>query len=113
MGSRSNTKKFIRIAAIFLALQALSMNAFANPDYPINDDDTILVDQQPSTKIPYSKIVRAVIHKVFSVDSDRIMTFGGNGETSIARSFSDYVDRTRTRVKVKEDEVEFELKLNF
>jgi len=113
VGTRSNTKKFIWIAAVFLALQGLSANALANPGHTASDDDTILVDQQPSTKIPYSKIVRAMIHKVFDVDSERIMTFGGNSETSIARSFSDYVDRTRTRVKVKEDEVELELKLNF
>ena len=41
------------------------------------------------------------------------MAFGGKGEGKVARSFSDYVDRTRTRFKVKEDEVELEFKLKF
>ncbi len=92
---------------------SFSANTYANPNIPANDEETILVDQQPSTKIPYRKIVRAVIHRVFNFDSERIMTFGGKGEGKIARSFSDYVDRTRTRFKVQEDEVELEFKLKF
>lgn len=113
MKRKTNRKQSIGIAAFLAALLSFSANTYANPNIPANDEDTILVDQQPSTKIPYSKIFRAVIHKVFNFDSERIMTFGGKGEGKIARSFSDYVDRTRTRFKVKEDEVELEFKLKF
>lgn len=113
VGKKLSNTQFIGIAALLTALLSFSANTYANPHIPVSDEDTILVDQQPSTKIPYSKIVRAVIHKVFNFDSERIMTFGGKGEGTIARSFSDYVDRSRTRFKVKEDEVELEFKLNF
>jgi proteasome assembly chaperone (PAC2) family protein len=113
VGKTPNSKQASGIAALLAVLLSFSTISVANPHIPANDEDTILVDQQPSTKIPYSKIVRAMIHKVFNFDSERIMTFGGKGEGKIARSFSDYVDRTRTRFKVKEDEVELELKLNF
>lgn len=113
MGNKTISTQLIGIAALLAAVLSFSANTQANPHIPASEEDTILVDQQPSTKIPYSKIVRAMIHKVFNVDSERIMTFGGKGQGRIARSFSDYVDRTRARFKVKEDEVELEFKLKF
>ena len=113
MGKTLNIKHFLGSVAITMAMLTMSANTYANPNIPMSDEDTILVDHQPSTKIPYSKIVRAVIHKIFDVDSEQIMTFGGNGGSTVARSFSDYVDRTRTHFKVKEDELELEFKLKF
>jgi hypothetical protein len=113
---RQHNNKAKKIAGIFafaLALFSTSSHCLANPNIPISEDDTILVDQQPNTKIPYSKIVRTVIKKFFNLDSEQLMTFGGNSSKQVARSFSDYVDRTKTKVKVKEDEIEFELKLQF
>ena len=116
MGTTVYLKHIFGIAAVIFAMLSLSANSYANPNIPMSDEDTILVDKQPSTKIPYSKIVRAMIHKIFDIDSEQIMTFGGNGGNGgkdIARSFSDYVDRTRTQFKVKQDEVELEFKLKF
>lgn len=110
----SNQNKTRYLACTVALITALSCTtAYASPNLPVSEDETILIDQQPSNKIPYSKIARALIKKIFQFHSQKIMTFGGSSSDSVARSFTDYVDRTKTRFKVKEDEVEVEFKLQF
>lgn len=111
MFKQCKTKHLTRVVALVAALSCSSL--YASPNLPVSEDETILIDQQPSNKIPYSKIARALIKKIFQFDSQSIMTFGGSTSSSVARSFTDYVDRTKARFKVKEDEVEVEFKLQF
>lgn len=98
---------------LFLCLLGLSLNVQAIPSVPYDDEDTILIDRQPSNKIPYSKIVRAFAYKLFRIDSEKLTTFGSGKTNNVVRHFSEYADRTKTKFKVKRDEVELEFKLNF
>jgi len=109
----NNKMKHLTCTVALITALSCSTAIHASPNIPVSEDETILIDHQPSKKIPYSKIARALIKEIFQFDSQKIMTFGGSSSNSVARSFADYVDRTKTRFKVKEDEVEVEFKLQF
>lgn len=80
----------------------------------LNDEDTILVDKQPPPqKVSYSRIVRKIAKRLFKFDADAMLTFGQGKRNNIARSFSDFADRSKYRLNVKEDEVEVKFSLNF
>ena len=111
--SLSFLKQLSCIFAVALTLCGVASVAQATPNVPAADEDTILIDRQPSNKTPYSKIVRAVIYKIFEVDSEKIMSFGADAKRDVVRRFADYADRTRTKFKVKEDSVELEFKVHF
>lgn len=78
------------------------------------DEETILVEKQPSETIPYSSIVKKISREIFSIDAEQLVTFGGNPhKCNIVRSFADLKDRTRYRLNVRPEEVEVKLLLEF
>lgn len=109
---QESTKRTSCILALMCSLGMASL-ASANPHVPYDDDETILIDYQPSSKIPYSKIVRAVSKHFFNFDSDSLVTYGTGNRASVARNFSDYMERTRTRLNVREDKIELNVKMHF
>jgi len=76
-------------------------------------DDTILIEKEVSQKIPYGRIAKAVVKRLFKVDVQKMFTGGKNRKTACVRNFSEYVDRTKYRVAVKKDKVELKFSLNF
>jgi hypothetical protein len=76
-------------------------------------DDTILIEKEASTKIPYSRIAKAVVNHVFNVNVQQMFSGGKNNKTACVRNFSEYADRTKYRVGVKKDKVEVKFSLNF
>lgn len=78
-----------------------------------NGDDTILIEKEGSSKIPYSSIAKAMFDHFFKVDVQKMFTGGKNLKTASVRNFSDYADRTKYRVGVKQNEVELKFSLNF
>lgn len=79
----------------------------------LEDEDTILIEKQPSQKIPYSKIVRKLSKRLFNFDTYQVLTFGKGKRNSVARSFQDFADRSKYRLNVRRDEVELKYTLNF
>lgn len=76
-------------------------------------EDTILIEKEVSTKIPYHKIAKSFIKHFFKVDAQNLLAFGKGRTDSVIRSFNDLGERTKYRFKVKEDEVEIKMTLNF
>jgi len=76
-------------------------------------DDTILIEKEVSKKIPYSRIAKAVVSRLFNVDVQKMFTGGNNRKTACVRNFSEYADRTKYRVGVKKDNIEVKFSLNF
>ena len=76
-------------------------------------DDTILIEKEVSNKIPYSRIAKAVVNRLFKVNVQKMFTGGKNRKTACVRNFSEYADRTKYRLGVKKDKVEVKFSLNF
>jgi len=76
-------------------------------------DDTILIEKEVSQKIPYGRIAKAVVNRLFKVDVQKMFTGGKNRKTACVRNFSDYADRTKYRMGIKKDKVELKFSLNF
>lgn len=106
-------KFFLNSSVLVLTLALLSISFHSQAASGMSDEDTILVEKQPSQKIPYSKIARKIVQRLFHFDTSSIMSFGQGKKNSIARSFSDFADRSKYRFNVKRDEVEVKFLLNF
>jgi len=85
----------------------------ASAAYQTGDDDTILVEKQPSQKIPYHKILKSITKQLFKFDSESVFSFGKGKSTRVVRSFGDLVDRSKTRFNIKRDKIEVKFSLNF
>jgi len=83
--------------------------------FPLSNggDDTILIEKEVSKKIPYSRIAKAVVNRLFKVNVQKMFTGGKNRKTACVRNFSEYADRTKYRFGVKKDKVEVKFSLNF
>lgn len=79
----------------------------------LEDEDTILIEKQPSQKIPYSKIVRKLGKQLFNFDTSKVLSFGKGKRKSVARNFSDFAERSKYRFNVRKDEIELKYTLNF
>lgn len=99
------TNNFLTASALVLAFvfSGASLPAYAN--HSLEDEDTILVEKRPNEKIPYSKIVRKLSKKLFGFDPRTVTHFGKGRKQGVAKSFSDYMDRSKYRVKVRGDKV--------
>jgi len=109
---RTNIKTFIQTVLLCTSMIFMSSYATAAPGTPSSDEDTILVDYQPSNKVPYGRIASKVFKKLFNFDSERLMTFGGHNSSKVARTFSEYAARGKTRFKIKHDQIALEYKLD-
>lgn len=115
---RSNTFTFA-----YKGLQRLALGSFLclsvsfamaqSDDIHYGGDDTILIEKEVSTKIPYNKIAKAMIDHFFKVDVQSMFAGGKNLKTACVRNFSEYADRTKYRVGVKKDELHLKFSLNF
>jgi hypothetical protein len=106
--------KTLQKMALLLLLCLGTSFASAQPNaISKNGDDTILIEKDGSSKVPYSHIAKAVFDHLFKVDIQKMFSGGKNLKTACVRNFSDYSDRTNYRIGVKQDEVEFKLSLNF
>ncbi|TNC81474.1 MAG: hypothetical protein C9356_09095 [Oleiphilus sp.] len=107
------TKSLFGFPTILLAASLTGAPALSQAAYQYEDEDTILVEKQPSTKIPYSKIVRKIGKRLFSFDTHKITHFGKGKRAGVVRNFRDYLDRSKYRVHLKEDKVSLKFTLNF
>lgn len=85
----------------------------ADSHYPADDDETILIERQPSTKIPYHTILKKIGQHFFKLDTEALTSFGEGKNASVVRHYSQYLERSKTRIKVKTDEVQVKFSLNF
>ena len=107
------SKSLFSLSAFALAIALTGVSFSAHAGYQYEDEDTILVEKQPNTKIPYSKIIRKISQKLFSFDTHKISHFGKGKKSGVVRNFGDYLDRTKYRVNVRDDRVVFKVKMNF
>jgi len=110
----SNIKKApcVLILALILSLNATFACA---QSYSLSNggDDTILIEKQPSQKIPYARIARAFAKRLFDINVETMFSGGKNKKTAVVRNFSEYSDRTKYRLGVRKDRVEMKFSLNF
>lgn len=96
---------------LMISLTGTPMHSYAYSHF--EDEDTILVEKQPSQKIPYAKIIRKIGKRLFQVDTYKIASFGQGKTTKVMRNLKDFAERSKYRVNVREDELEFKYTLNF
>ena len=98
---------------------AISTQAFCSGHNSIphnfgGDEDTILIEKQEgSKKIPYGLIARKLGQHFFNFDARDLVTFSLKPERRIARSFTDYLERSKYRVDMRKDKFELKYSLNF
>jgi len=92
--------------ASFVSAQSYSLSNYGG-------EETILIEKEVSQKIPYSRIARAVVKRIFNVNVESMFTGGKNKKTAFVRNFSEYADRTKYRLGVRKDKVEVKFSLNF
>lgn len=102
------------IASLLFLLACMGAQGLsADSQYPSNDEDTILIERKPSTKIPYSKILRKFGQYFFKIDTETLTSFGAGKNTSVVRHYSQYLERSRTRIKLNSEEIKIKFALNF
>ena len=107
-------KQFIRCGICALTLALFSQASLAqNFIGPNGEEDTILIEKEVSTKIPYHLLLKKLSSRMLQFDADALVTFGKGRTDHIVRSFSDVAERVKTRVNVDRDEVELKFSLNF
>ena len=77
-----------------------------------NDEDTILIEEQASFKISYSKAIKAACKNLLGFDLDSYFTGGKNKRSMVIRHLDDLSERTYYRLKLNQDEVTFNFTLN-
>lgn len=107
------TKSLFGVPAFMLAVSLTGAPAMSQAAYQYEDEDTILVEKQPSTKIPYSKIVRKIGKRLFSFDTHKVTHFGSGKRSGVVRNFRDYLDRSKYRINIKDDKVSLKFTMNF
>jgi hypothetical protein len=108
------TAKRASITAVVLLISSLGAQSLkADSHFPMGDDETILIEYQPSTKIPYHKILRKIGQHFFKVDTEALTSFGSGKSSSVVRHYSQYLERSKTRFNVKTDEVRVKFSVNF
>jgi len=116
---QSNEQSFIVkvIKRLILPLILTCCASFVNAQsYSLSNyggEETILIEKEVSQKIPYSRIARAVVKRIFNVNVESMFTGGKNKKTAFVRNFSEYADRTKYRLGVRKDKVEVKFSLNF
>lgn len=110
------TKPTLQHIAFMFMLSGMSLvssHGYAGYLDIADDEDTILVEWRPMTKIPYNRIVRQLSKKLFNFDTQNALSFGEGRRQNVARNFSDYLDRSKTRLNVRRDEIEVKFRVNF
>lgn len=105
---------------LFMCLFSLSLHSKADGfDYHSdthywsgNDEDTILVEEEASFKISYSKAIKAACINLLDFDIDSFFSGGKNKHSEVIRQFSDLSERTYYRLRLDQDEVAFKFTLN-
>jgi len=110
---KPNLCSLISASTMALMLSLTSVPALVSASNYYEDEDTILVEKQPSQKIPYSKIVRKIGKRLFKVDTHKVFHLGKGKKSGVARTFSDFADRSKYRVNVRRDKVVLKFTMNF
>lgn len=107
-------KQVIRNTLICISVMLGSAQACAQSFIgPAGEEDTILIEKEVSTKIPYHLILKKLSSRMFEFDTDAFVTLGKGRTDHIVRSLADVRERVKTRFNVDRDEVEVKFSVNF
>ncbi len=110
----STGKTLLRNLICLLALMVASSSLYADSFLgPAGEEDTILIEKEANTKIPYHLILKKFSNRMFQFDTEHLISFGKGRSDHIVRSFADIRERFKTRVNVDRDEVKLNMSVNF
>ncbi len=98
------------VSALILGSAQLHAQSFAGP---AGEEDTILIEKEVNTKIPYHLILKKLSSRMFQFNADALVTLGKGRTDHIVRSLADVRERVKTRLNVDRDEVAVKFSVNF
>lgn len=118
--STQRLSRLICPCLLILSIWGLSLNAIAEGfDYSSNThswngsgDDTILVEQEASQKISYSRAVKAACKNLIGLDIDKYFSGGKNKRSEVIRQLNDLAERSHYYLRLDQEEVTLKFTLN-